>query len=539
MFFPYLAISASDTLVSSDMKHAAKQITSDGIAAHMRFLSSDALEGRGPATRADKLTQEYLQSELAGLGIKPGAAGGRWIQPVPLVGITSYAPETLTLTHGTQRITLKYKDDFIASSGVQKTSTKINDAEIVFVGYGVVAPEFKWNDFKDVDVKGKVLLVMNHNPSAFAGNTRLYYGRWTYKYEEAARHGAAGVIVIHTTPSAAYPWQVVQSSWTGKLFELKDEGEPHVQVKGWATEDASRKIVSLSGNDLDKLRAAAESRDFRPVPLGVKMSITLKNTIKKVQSANVVGMIPGSDPKLAHQAIVYSSHHDHLGMKEDKSGEQHIFNGAIDNASGVAALLAIAKAYKELHQPVKRTVYFVLTAAEEQGLLGSQYFVAHPPVPVNHIAANLNIDGIGFYGKTSDLTLTGMGKSNIDNVLIALAATQGRIVRPDPKPEHGSFYRADQFNFAKAGVPVAYFYSGVDAVGKPDGWGLQQIENYVKHDYHQTSDKFKQSYDFSGAVEDAQLNFYLGVKLANAANMPVWNKGDEFEAVRHKSLNAS
>ena len=524
-------LAATSAVITPEMRVAAKQITREDIRDHVRYISSDAFEGRGPSTRADKKTQDYLHSELENLGIKPGAPGGGWTQDVPLVGMTTHAPQTLTLSSGKKLLRLKNHDDFIASAGQQKPSISIKDTEIVFVGYGVVAPEFNWNDFKDVDVKGKILLVMNHNPVAFAGKTRLYYGRWTYKFEQAAKMGAAGVIIIHTTPSAAYPWQVVQSSWTGELFELKDEGKLRVKMKGWATEDASRKIVELSGNDLDALRAAAESRDFKPVSLGVEISIDLKNTIHYSQSANVIGMIPGSDPALAKEAVIYSAHHDHLGMKRDpESGKTLIYNGAIDNASGVSGLLSIAKAYSKLDKPLKRTVYFVLTASEEQGLLGSEYFVAHSPVPVSDMAANINIDGMGCYGRTRDITQFGQGLSSLDGVLDSLASQQGRVVKPDPQPENGSFFRADQLNFAKAGVPVVYTFSGLDVIGKPAGWGLLQVANYIKNDYHQPSDIFKESFDFSGAAEDAQLDFYLGVNIANTDQRPVLNKGNKFEA---------
>ncbi|OGT44660.1 MAG: peptidase M28, partial [Gammaproteobacteria bacterium RIFCSPHIGHO2_12_FULL_38_11] len=438
------ATTANSAVITPEMQAAARQITSEDISEHVRYISSDAFEGRGPSTRADKKTQEYLRSELENLGLKPAAPGGGWFQDVPLGGMTTHVPQTLTLSHGTKQLTLKNHDDFIASAGQQKSSINIKDAEIVFVGYGVVAPEFNWNDFKDVDVKGKIILVMNHNPAVFAGKTRLYYGRWTYKYEQAAKMGAAGVIIIHTTESAAYPWQVVQSSWTGELFELKDEGKLRVKMKGWATEEASRNIVELSGHDLDALRAAAESRTFRPVSLGVKISLDLKNTIHYSQSANVIGMIPGSDPRLAKEAVIYSAHHDHLGMKIDpQSGKSLIYHGAIDNASGVSGLLSIAKAYSKFDKPLKRTVYFVLTASEEQGLLGSEYFVAHPSVSVKDMAANINIDGMGFYGRTRDITQFGQGMSSLDGVLESLASQQGRVVKPDPQPESGSFYRAD------------------------------------------------------------------------------------------------
>lgn len=518
-------LAATSAVITPEMQVAARHITSEDIRAYVRTISSDAFEGRGPSTRGDTKTQEYLRAELESMGIKPGAPGGGWIQEVPLVGMTTEAPKTLTLSYGGKQLTLKNHDDFIASAGQQKSSISIQDAEIVFVGYGIDAPEYNWNDFKDADVKGKILLVMNDNPTVFAGKTRTYYGRWTYKFEQAAKMGAAGAIIIHTTPSASYPWQVVQSSWTGELFELKDEGKLRVKMKGWATEDASRKIVELSDNDLDVLREAAQSRDFKPVSLGIKVSLDLKNTLHYSHSANVIGKISGSDAKLENEAVVYSAHHDHLGMKRDpKTGQTLIYHGAIDNASGVSGLLSIVKAYSKLEQPLRRSVYFVFTASEEQGLLGSEYFVAHPSIPVRDMAANINIDGAGFYGRTRDITQYGPGLSNLDDVLASLASQQGRVVMPDPTPEAGSFYRADQLNFARAGVPVIYTFAGLNVIGKPAGWGLQQVENYVKVDYHQPSDRFKESYDFSGAAEDAQLEFYLGVNVANADLRPVWNK---------------
>ncbi len=535
------AASASPAVVSAAESQAAAGITAAAIRARVRYLASDGLEGRGPATRGDRLAEEYIATELEGLGIQPGAPGGGWIQPVPLVGITSHVPDTLTLSSAAKSLALKDREDFIASSGTQSPASRIDDAEVVFVGYGIVAPEYQWDDFKDADVRGKVLLVMNNDPendpNLFAGKTRLWYGRWDYKYEQAAKKGAAGVIIIHTTPSAAYPWKVVQSSWSGEKFELPDEGAPRLQMKAWATEDACRRIAALGGRDLDRLRASAESRKFRPVPLGVRLSIAMTNTIQRTQSGNVIGMIPGSDPTLSREAVIYTAHHDHFGINTGaKVGDDAIFNGALDNASGVAAVLAIAGAFADLPKPVKRTVYFALVAGEEQGLLGSEYLARHPPVPAGRIAANINIDGIAIWGRTRDVSVIGLGKSSLDRDILALAAMQGRSVKPDEFPDRGSFYRSDQFNFAKIGVPAAYLKSGNDVIGKPAGWGREQVDAFTKTDYHQPSDEYRESWDLSGAIEDAQLCFYLGVTVGNAPEMPVWNRGDEFEAARRRAL---
>jgi Zn-dependent M28 family amino/carboxypeptidase len=331
---------------------------------------------------------------------------------------------------------------------------------------------------------------------------------------------------------------VVQTSWSGEKFELPDEGSPRIQMKAWATEEACRKLVALSGKDLDTLREAAESRKFRPVPLGVRLSYAMTNTIRKVESANVIGVVPGSDARLSKEAIFYTAHHDHLGVKPGaKPGDDAIYNGALDNASGVAAILAVASAFADLPKPPKRTVYFAFVAAEEQGLLGSEYLAKHPPVPAGRMAADINIDGIGIWGRTKDISAVGLGKSTIDQEIIALAATQGRSVKPDQFPDRGTFYRSDQFNFARVGVPAAYLKSGTDVIGKPEGWGRQQIEHYTATDYHQPSDEYRDSWDLSGAVEDIQLCFYLGVAVADAPAMPEWKRGDEFEGARKKALN--
>ncbi|HMA17105.1 MAG TPA: M28 family peptidase, partial [Thermoanaerobaculia bacterium] len=456
-------------------KAAAKAITEDVIRGHVRFLGSDLLEGRAPASRGDVLAQQYIQAQMEGLGLQPGAPGGGWIQKVPLVGITGTIPERLTVEKAGRTVDFKTMDDYVAFSGTQKRESRIDKAEFVFVGYGIVAPEFQWDDYKDVDVKGKVVLMMNNDPEddpkLFAGKTRLWYGRWDYKYMMAGRKGAVGAFIIHTQPSAGYPWQVVRTSWSGEHFELPYGGEPRAEIKGWFTEDASKKIASLGGQDLDRLREGAQKRDFRPVPLGVEMSMRIANSVLGKESANVIGKLPGSDPKLASEAIVYTAHHDHLGMKMDaKPGEDAIYNGALDNASGVAAMLAIAKAFRELPKAPRRTIYFASVTAEEQGLLGSEFLAKHPPVPAGRMAANINIDGVSIFGRTRDLTMVGFGKSSLDPIIVALAKMEGRVVQPDQFPDRGFFYRSDQFNLAREGVPAAYFDSGTDVIGKPAGW---------------------------------------------------------------------
>ncbi len=530
-------------LVTPAEKAAASEITADGLKADIRFLSSDLLEGRGPATRGDALAEAYVEARLEGMGLSPGAPGGGWIQKVPLVGIKPAfsGPASFAGPKGSASGVLG--EDFVAAAGDQKPESRIENAEVVFVGYGIIAPEYRWDDYKGVDLKGKVLLMMNNDPEGtpaepnlFAGKTRLWYGRWDYKYLMAAKMGAAGAIVIHTTPSAGYGWQVIQTSWNGEVFELPDDGTPRVAMKMWATDDLSKKVAALGGKDLDALRKSAESRSFRPVPLGVTFSLAFTNTVAKKESGNVIGALHGSDPKRAGEAVIYTAHHDHLGMKVGaKPGADAIYNGALDNASGVAGVLAIARAFAHLEKAPARTVYFALVAGEEQGLLGSEWLARHPPVPVGRIAANVNIDGIGFYGATHDVGMIGLGKSSLDRDFEALAKMQGRVVHGDEFPEKGAFYRSDQFNFAKAGVPAAYVKKGTDVIGHP-GLGKEMVEAYEKNDYHQPSDEFKESWDFSGAVDDMRLAFWLGCRVADAVEMPRWNKGDEFEAARAKAL---
>jgi Zn-dependent M28 family amino/carboxypeptidase len=535
------ALAAPPVTLTPAEKAAAARITPELLRSHVRFLSDDLLEGRGPATRGDQLTQRYIATQMEALGLQPGASDGTWYQPFDIVGVTSHSPETLTARKGGQSVDLKYHQDFIAVSGVDQPQARLADTEIVFVGYGIVAPEYGWDDYKGVDLKGKVLLMMNNDPeddpSLFAGKTRLYYGRWDYKYDQAAKTGAAGAIIIHTTPSAGYGWQVIQTSWTGEQFALPHEGGPQLQVKAWVTEGSARRLAALGGQELDALRAAAQKKDFRPVPLGATVSLEVKVDVSKKQTANVIGRVPGSDPALAKQAVIYTAHHDHLGIRTDaKPGEDAIYNGALDNASGVASFLAIAKAIASLPQPPRRSVIFAAVAAEEQGLLGAKYLAAHPPLPPGRIAANINMDGMNIIGRTRDLTMIGLGKSSLDDWIHGIAALQGRKVVPDQFPDKGFFYRSDQFALARIGVPAAYFDAGTDVVGKPAGWGKAQQEEWEAKHYHQPSDELRPDWDFSGAVEDAQLYLFLGLKVANETALPAWKPGDEFEAARKKAI---
>lgn len=542
---PPASASAPPTTLTSAEATASTRVTAASIDAPLRFLSDDLLEGRGPGTRGDDLAVRFIAAEMESMGLQPGAGEGAdksWFQKVPLVGITSKLPPSVTFSAKAGSATFAVPTDLVVMSGVQDAKATVDASDVVFVGYGMVAPEYQWDDYKNVDVKGKVVLVMNDDPSSdpnlFAGKRRLWYGRWDYKYLEAAKHGAAGAIVIHTTPSAAYPWQVVVSSNAREKFQLPAvAGEPRLVAEMWATEEASKKIASLGGKDLDALRAAAEKRDFTPVPLGVKLSFGFTNELRTIQSENVVGVLPGTDPALAREAVVYTAHHDHLGIGRPKDGDA-IYNGAVDNASGCATLLAIARA-AALSEPTKRSRVFVAVTAEEQGLLGSEWYARHPTFPAGRIAVDINIDSANVRGKTSDVGFTGYGRSSADAIVESLAKAQGRVVHAEPFPEKGSYYRSDQFSFARVGVPGIYLRGGPTYVGRPQGWGEAQSDEYEKLHYHQPSDEYSKDWDLSGAVEDAQLLLLAGMRIADEPALPAWKPGDEFEAVRKAQIKAA
>ncbi len=511
-------------------------VTAEALRSHVRFLASDLLEGRGPGTRGDELAQAYLSSQFEGLGLSSVAVDGGWVQPVPLVGVEGHPDALSVLGPDGGALRLAFKDDFIVVSGHQRPASKVQQAELVFVGYGIVAPEYQWDDFKGLDLKGKIAVVLNNDPeddpSLFGGRARLWYGRWDYKYEQAAKHGAAGCLIVHTTPSAGYPWQVVQTSWTGVQFGLPNA--PHeLELKGWLTEGATRRLLAFGGQDWDALRSKAQGRSFRPTPLGVKLSASFVNAITQTRSANVLAALPGADPRLKNEWIVLTAHHDHLGVKADaKPGEDAIYNGAVDNAAGVAALLVVAKALAQDPKRPKRSVLFAAVAAEEQGLLGSEWLVSSPPVPLAQLVANVNVDGLNTHGRTRDVSVIGFGKSTIDGVLAELARAQGRVLRPDAMSDRGFFYRSDQLNFARRGIPAAYFASGQDFIGKPSGWGAAQVTQWESERYHQPQDELREDWDWSGAVEDVELVLGLVRRLGDAAKAPSWHAGDEFEHAR-------
>jgi Zn-dependent M28 family amino/carboxypeptidase len=527
----------AETGFTAAEKAAAARLTVRDIAPHIGFLADDLLEGRSPGSRGERLATRYIAAQMESIGLVPGGEAGTFFQKVPLVALAPALPKSVTVVRPGGNVELALPTDLVVSAGTQQKSARIDGAPMVFVGYGIVAPEYQWDDYKDVDVKGKVVLVMNNDPESdpalFAGKTRLWYGRWDYKYLQAARKGAAGAIIIHTTPSAGYPWQVVSSSNTGERFELPAGDEPRLQAKMWATEEASRKLAP----DLDQLRASAEKRDFKPVPLDGKFSVAFTTSLRQIAGENVIGVLRGKDPQLAREVVVFTAHHDHLGVKPAKDGGDGIYNGALDNASGVGLLLGLARA-AAADRP-KRSLLFVTVTAEEQGLLGSQYYTLHPTVPAGRIAANINMDSINIHGRTSDFGYVGFGKSSLDGIVEAVARAQGRKIHGDAFPDRGSFYRSDQFNFARIGVPALYGDGGPTYVGRPKEWGREQQELFEKTRYHQPSDEYEPTrWDLSGAIEDGQLLLITGLRIANDTKMPAWKAGDEFEAARKKALAA-
>ena len=500
-------------------------------------LAGDAYEGRGPGSVGDVKAREWIAGQLAEAGIAPGAGGG-YQQTFGLVGVTTGLPREWTFSTG---VSFAPRTEFVANVSNQSTRASLSDAELVFVGFGIQAPEYDWDDYKGMDVSGKVLVMLNNDPEwdpdLFAGERRLYYGRWTYKYEIAARLGAAGAIIIHTTPSAGYPWQVIATSWTGPQYELPLEGEARIEVAAWLTEDAARRLLASAGHDFGELARTARSRGFTPVPLGISTSVEMQAGLRRVETANVLGVLEGCDERLRHEAVVVTAHHDHLGKGVALGKEADpIYNGAFDNATGVAAALILAKAVAALPTPPRRSIVFALVGAEEQGLIGSRYYARHPTFHPGRMAANVNFDGVGFWGEARDMIFIGLGKSSLDEVASSVASYLDRTLRGDQFPDQGYYYRSDQFSFARIGVPGIYLDGGVEIIGQPDGWGKQQIEIYTTRDYHQPSDELTDDWVFDGMVADTRFGLLTTYLIAQADEMQSWNPGDEFAAARAAAL---
>lgn len=518
-------------------------ITVESLKEHILVLSDDSMMGRAPASLGEQMTVDYIISQFEAIGIQPGMPDGGWIQDVPLLAQTTGRNTSLRITRGGRQIqNVPYFTDLMVSPAQDQESVSLRDAEMVFVGYGIQAPEENWDDYKGVDVSGKIIIVKNsdpaNDPDRFAGDARLYYGRWTYKYEIAQKLGAAGVLIIHTTPTAGYPWAVVANSFGRERFFIMPEGDERAatQIQGWLSSRASQQLFEAAGLDLIQLMEDAESPDFQPVSLGnLRASIDLTATYRSINAKNVIGVLPGRDPILKDEYLVFSAHHDHLGVGTPIDGDS-IYNGALDNASGVSAMLNIAKVLKENEWKLKRSVVFTAVGAEESGLLGSQYYALNPTVHPGRMTANINIDGLNIYGLTEDIVSIGLGRTSIDQILIDEAAKDGRVVKADQFPEQGFFYRSDHFNFARIGVPALYTSAGVDFIGKPENYGRDVVEEYTRQRYHTVFDEYDETWDLEGAVQDVRLLTRVAFRILNAPAMMTWNPGDEFEAARLRAL---
>ncbi len=508
-------------------------ITTGEIDAHLRFLASDLLEGRAPGRRGGRLAAEYIASALESAGVEPGWRGS-YFQPVPIDVVTANHATMRASVEGRASATLRDPADIVVWAG-SATATSAAHGELVFVGYGVTAPEYRWDDYKGVDVRGKVLLMLVNEPPAtptdpdlFDGPAMTYYGRWTYKFEEAERRGAVGALIIHTTADAGYPWHTVVSSWDAeqRLLPRDTALPPPLGIRGWITDSAATSLLAAAGLDLSTLRARASLRAFRPLPTGILVDLSFTNRVERVVADNVVGLVRGRDPAVRHEMVVFSAHWDHLGIGPPVDGDS-IYNGAEDNASGVADVLAIARA-AAASPHARRSLLFLFPTAEESGLLGSSYFVAHPPVPAADLVADLNVDGGDLLGLTRDLGAVGERKSSLGPALARYARAHGMRVSADDHPEQGHFYRSDHFSFARAGVPALSLGAGTDFVGRPDDWGKTQQAAYAAHRYHQPSDEYRPGVDLRGAVRLSQLVLGFGWAIADARAVPTWNAGGEF-----------
>ena len=512
---------------------------------HVKTLSADEFEGRAPGTRGEELTVAYLTKAFRDAGLKPGNPDGTFVQPVPLVGSTArdvkvsfrIKEQTFDLSFPTQAVV--WTKRFVPEINVE-------NSELVFVGYGVVAPEYGWDDFKGVDVRGKTIVFLVNDPaipdprdpskldeSMFKGRAMTYYGRWTYKFEIAAERGAAAAIIVHETGPAGYPWAVPMGSNSRENFDLQaaDRNLGRTGIEGWIHLDQARQLFGAAGQDFDQLKEKALSKEFRPIPLSGTANFHLKNATREVASQNVIAKVEGSDPRLRDEYVVYTAHWDHLGRDTTLQGDQ-IFNGARDNGTGCAALLEIAEEFARAKARSKRTVLFLAVTAEEKGLLGAKHYAAHPLYPIHRTVANINMDNMNPWGRTRDINVIGLGQTTLEDLLGDAAAARDRVLTPDSEPEKGLYFRSDHFEFAKVGVPGLYTHSGMQFIGKPASFGREKIEGYTAKDYHKVSDEVQSDWDFSGLAEDAELLFEVGWRASNDAKYPAWKPGSEFRRLR-------
>lgn len=552
-----LSIVGGGTLRAQTAPRVANDaITENVLRAHVRYLADDLLEGRAPSSRGGELATKYIAAQFERAGLRPAGANGGYFQPVRLFAGKANAQTVLAVRGARGNESFRFGDEYVAFTANQNTDgaqkgelTLPVKSELVFVGYGTDAPEQRWNDYKGAaeDYKDKILVMLVNDPPAtaaepnlFGGRALTYYGRWTYKLEEAARRGARGAILLHTDASAGYGWNVVRTSWGATRYDIAREPQdrtPYLDTRAWMTDAAARRMFALAGLDVDELRRQAASRDFKPVKLNLEATLNLRTEYEISSSPNVVAMLPGSDARLKNEYIIYTAHWDHLGVGIPNSQGDRIYNGAVDNASGVASVLAIAEAFARLPQAErpKRSMLFLLTTAEEQGLLGADWFVGHPTVPVDHIAANLNLDGLNFLGRTTDFIPLGAERSTLMRDVETIARERNLRVGADTRPEQGTFYRSDHFPLAKAGVPAISLRNGTEFVGRSKEWGEEQFKIYNERHYHQPSDEYTDAANFSGVAQMTELAFALGRRLANLPEMPRYNSSDEFARARRNS----
>lgn len=527
---------------------AAEAIDAAGLLRHIEVLASDEFEGRAPASAGEEKTVAYLVEQFRALGLKPGNPDGTFVQEVPLVGFRTKAKGAIHI--GDKAIVLDSPGRWVGVSRRQVPSVEVEGSAVVFVGYGIVAPEYGWDDYKGLDVRGKTIVMLVNDPpvpdpddpsklddAVFKGRAMTYYGRWTYKYEIAAEKGAAAAIIVHETGPAGYPFEVVSGSWGREDFDLpaEDRNASRAAVEAWVTAETAREIFEAAGKDFEELKRAAVSREFRPVPLDATADFKAENTLREVRSKNVVARLEGGDPRLRDEHVVFTAHWDHLGRDDSLEGDA-IYNGAADNASGVAMMLEIAEAAARLRPAPKRSLLFLAVTAEEKGLLGARYYAENPLYPLDSTLANINADVINLWGRTRDVTSVGLGQTTLDDLLAEVARDSGRVVIGDPEPEKGMYYRSDHFEFAKVGVPALNAKAGVEYVGKPEGYGLRRRDEYTRNDYHKPSDEVKPDWDLSGAVEDARLLLEVALRVADGDAYPEWKAGSEFRARREAML---
>jgi Zn-dependent M28 family amino/carboxypeptidase len=514
---------------------------------NIETLASDRFGGRAPGSPGEDLTVDFLAGRLRDLGYEPGNPDGSYTQGVPLMSVTCTNSPNLLIraVEGDYERSLDYGPEFMGWTLRQVERTEVDAAELVFAGYGTIAPEYDWDDFKGVDVSGKIIVLLVGDPptrdeSLFGGKAMTYYGRWTYKYEEAARVGAAGAIIIHNTAAAGYPWAVVENSWKGEQFDVvrEDRGMSRCALESWITEPVARDLFQRAGRSYDEAVRAAAQRDFQPFSLGFTGTVEIRNSTYALESRNVVARLPGNDPKLSDEHIIYMAHWDHLGVGNVVDGDS-IYNGALDNASGVAGILEVAAAFAGKRDEIKRSILIFFPTAEESGLLGAKYYTQFPLYPLTSTVATINIDGVNMWGRTKDMVVVGFGQSDLDRYLEDAVTAMDRYLLPDSEPEKGHYYRSDHFAFARRGVPALYADSGVEFRGRPEGWGMERRNEYVRERYHKPQDEYDSSWNLEGAIEDMTALFLVGYKLAVSDRYPRWSDTSEFKKVREESMKGS